>query len=55
MLKVIGKIIYVAIILIGIWMILSFFDIIADNNSHNPQHSPYNFFTMGCEWAEKIN
>ena len=55
MLKAIGKIIYIAIILMGIWTTLSFFDIIVDNNTHNPQHSPYNFFVVGCEWTEKIN
>ena len=55
MLKVIGKIIYVVIILIGVWTTLSFFDIIVDNNTHSPQHSPYNFFVMGCELTEKIN
>lgn len=29
-----------------LWTVLSWADIVADNNYPNPQHSEYNFFTV---------
>ena len=44
------KVIYTAfmtvLVLWVIWVLLSFADIIADNNYPNPVHHEYNFFTV---------
>jgi len=44
--KVILAIVLVAITLYAAWFAASWIDIVADNDSANPQHSEYNLFVL---------
>lgn len=44
--KVVKGIIYTVGILIFVWFIASWADIVADNSKPNPQHHPYNMFVL---------
>jgi hypothetical protein len=52
MLKTIGITIEVLLIAFFAWGILSWIDIISDNNEHNPQHSDLNMFVVFCGEGE---
>ena len=44
--KVLDGIWYTFSICLILWIVLSWFDVIADNHTMNPQHSQYNMFVL---------
>lgn len=52
MLKTIGIAIEVLLIAFMAWGVLSWIDVISDNNEHNPQHSDLNMFVVFCREEE---
>lgn len=47
------KILVIIEIIIFLWIALSYIDVVADNNTSNPQHSEYNFFQVMLDITEK--
>lgn len=48
--KIILSIIF---IIFALQIVLSYFDIVADNNTSNPQHHEYNFFQVMLDITDK--
>lgn len=55
--KLMKSIICVILVVLAVWFVASWIDIVADNTQPNPQHSKYNMFvlmTSGKEEEEEI-
>ena len=45
-LRTLGIIVYIGLLLLGAWGIVSYIDIVLDNLSANPQHFDWNLFVL---------
>lgn len=50
-LRVLGIIVYIGLMVLGAWSIISYIDIVWDNLSANPQHFDWNLFVLLTEGA----
>lgn len=52
--KVLKKVLVAPIYAVGIWMVLSFIEIISKNSYPNPQYCPMNLFELGIKYIKPI-
>lgn len=52
--RVLKKVPVALIYAVGIWLVLSFIEIISKNGSANPQYCPMNLFEIGMKYIKPI-
>lgn len=53
--KFVSKIVSILLILVTVWFIGSFAEVIAKNTTQNPQYSEINLFCLMTEFEQNIN